>query len=358
MPTTTGMLGGGFYDANSLAQRRAFEPFLPWLEKALEKLPLPADIQWPVTFLDIGSSEGGNAIYALNRLIGCVRQRSSHPVWAVLSDLPTNDFNHLFQNLAGGGFKVPGVYPAAVGGTAFGRLAPARSVHVATTFNAIGFLDKRPEAPLPNYILPMGPSQRMEETVASVTAAEMAPFAEQAALDLANFYHARAAELVTGGKLLVQVFGRSDTVRACDGLYDVLSDALLDCVSEGILTREYYRDLIFPIYFRSAEELVAPIESDTHLAEYFRVEKVEAKEAPVPFNEELKSSGDREAWATSYCGFLRAFSERIITAALPAAADHQQIADRIYQHVTERMRAEPERYEFRFISVGALLTRK
>ena len=51
------------------------------------------------TILDIGSSEGGNAVYAMKRLVDSVRSVSNSPIWVFLSDLPTNDFNHLFANL-------------------------------------------------------------------------------------------------------------------------------------------------------------------------------------------------------------------------------------------------------------------
>lgn len=41
MPTTTGMKGGGYYNANSKEQRSALNSFLPWLEEAIADLPSP-----------------------------------------------------------------------------------------------------------------------------------------------------------------------------------------------------------------------------------------------------------------------------------------------------------------------------
>jgi len=43
MPTTTGMKGGGYYDAHSKEQRSALEAFLPWIEDSISELSEPSD---------------------------------------------------------------------------------------------------------------------------------------------------------------------------------------------------------------------------------------------------------------------------------------------------------------------------
>ena len=122
---------------------------------------------------------------------------------------------------------------------------------------------------------------------AFVTQAENEPFRQQADADLRNFYHSRAQELVPGGKLLVQVFGRNDRYSTTDGLYDVMSDALLGLIDAGELPPRIYEDLIVPVYFRTVQELLAPIQGDEMLARAFRVDTVEDCDVNVPFNEEL-----------------------------------------------------------------------
>lgn len=360
MPTTTGMKGEGYYDAHSKEQRAALEIFLPWLEEAMADLPIPFDCPTSFGILDIGSSEGGNAIYVMNRLIDKLRCLSDLPVWAFFNDLPTNDFNHLFSNLFPAGMPAlsgANIFPSVVGGTAFGRLVPPRTLHIATTFNAIGFLDKKPDAGLPHYILPMGPGPLAPRDGVSVTDTERAPFRLQAANDLHRFYSARAEELLSGGKLLVQVFGRDQRFSTSYGIYDVLSDAVLDVVEQGILRREVYEALIFPIYFRTVEELLEPIEKDERLADVFGVEKADSREVPAPFNVTLSDTGDVAAWARSYTGFLRAFTEAILASALPDDPPQAETLDKIYQRVEQRLAADPGRYEFHYISVAALLTR-
>jgi hypothetical protein len=113
---------GGFCDAHSSAQRAALDAFLPWLEEAVTDIERPADGHPPIGLLDLGSSEGGNAIHAMGRLIRALRKQTEAPIWVFLDDPPTNDFNHLFSNLFPKGdlaFAEREVYAAAVGGSAF-----------------------------------------------------------------------------------------------------------------------------------------------------------------------------------------------------------------------------------------------
>jgi len=354
------MKGGGYYDAHSRAQRAALDEFLPWMEEAIADLPIPSGHQTSFGILDIGSSEGGNAIYAMNRLIRKLRCVSNLPIWVFLDDLPTNDFNHLFSNLYSGGTAAlvgTNIFPSVIGASAFGPIVPPRSIHVATTFNAIGFLETRPDAGLPHYILPMGPGPLAPREGVSVTENERAPFARQAANDLREFYSARAEELVSGGKLLVQVFGRDQRFSTSHGIYDVLSDAVLDLVEAGDLPRVLYEKLIFPIYFRTVEELLEPVTTDERLMKAFRVEKAESREVPVPFNAMLAENGNVAAWASSYAGFLRAFTEAILASALPDGLARSQTLDEIYRRVEQRLVADPARYAFHYMSVAALLSR-
>jgi hypothetical protein len=360
MPTTTGMKGDGYYDAHSKEQRSASDAFLPWIEDSISKLPITSDCKTSFGILDIGSSEGGNAIYVMNRLINKLRCVSNLPIWVFFNDLPTNDFNHLFANLFPGGTKAlsgPNIFPCAIGGTAFGRLVPPQALNIATTFNAISFLDKKPDAKLPNYILPMGPGPLASRKCVSVSEDERTPFRLQAEDDLHKFYSARAEEFVSGGKLLVQTFGRDERFSTSYGIYDVLSDAVLNCIEDGILPRKIYEELIFPIYFRTVEELVAPLEQDDRLAGFFRIEKAESREVPVPFNAALEDTGDITTWADSYTGFLRAFTEAILASALPDNICRTDMLNAIYQRVKQQLASDPARYEFHYISIAALLTR-
>jgi hypothetical protein len=355
MPTTTGMKGDGFYNSHSSAQRAAMDAFLPWIEEAVAQIALaPGE---SLHCLDIGTSEGSNAIHAASRIIRRFRTVSNQPVWYFFDDLPTNDFNQLFANLFPDGdpaISEANVFTGAIGGSAYGPLVPPGSLHVATTFNALGFLETKPAAALPHFILPMPPGPCAPREGVGVTENEQIPYRLQAAADLEKFFAARADELVSGGRLLVQVYGRNDKVSTSHGIYDALSDGLLDSVDAGLIPHRVYEDLVFPIYFRTLEELIAPLDENSA----FRIEATDTRESPVPFNAALNEAGDANAWAASYTGFLRAFSESILAAALPADLRNAETLDSIYSRIKDRLAADPARYPLRFISIGALLCKK
>ena len=222
---TSGMIGHGFYNRNSAPQWSATLHVLPWLEDAIAAMSLAAD---PPTLglADFGCSEGRNSIAVMDRLTTACRRRTSRPIQTIHSDLPTNDYGELFRALRPDGrsvFAGSEIYSAAVGGSMYDQLLPPRSLCLATTFNAIGFLGRRPVDTLPHYILPNGPSVRRGR--GSVSDADRQAFSKQAHEDLTRFLRARAAELVPGGVLLVQVFGSGDILRTSDGIYDAINDA-------------------------------------------------------------------------------------------------------------------------------------
>lgn len=354
MAATTGMKPHGFYDRHSGPQARSIEAVLPWLLDALPSLPL-SDRTGPVTIADFGCSEGRNAIAAMYRITAALRTHTDRPIQAVFSDLPTNDFVQLYENLMPDGRSVlatPEVYSAVVGGSMFERLLPSDTLTLATTYNAIGWLSRKPEVPLANYILAMGPREPQGDVF--VSDADRAAYALQAAEDLRVFYNARAASMIPGGKLLVASFDSGEQHRCCDGIYDVLDDALRDLVAAGTIARSDYQRLVFPVYFRTVPELIAPC-SDGSLP--FRIDRAEAAEVPVPFNEELRRSGNVEAFAADYAAFIRAFSEPVVRSFQSNASERDPVIDQIYERVRSLLIERPQAYELRFVQVAALLTR-
>ncbi len=99
------------------------------------------------------------------------------------------------------------------------------------------------------------------------------------------------------------------------------------------------------------------IKAGNNIAAEFRIEKAETREVPAPFNEERTATGDVVTWARSYAGFLRAFTESILVAAIPDELPGPEIVQEVYRRVEHRLVTDPGRYEFHYISVGALLTR-
>src|SRR5262245_50842517 len=111
MPATTGMKGAGYYDRHSTAQLSSIQALLHWVDDAVATLPLPPPPE-PVTALDLGSSEGGNAVRGMARVVAGLRRRTGQPLQMVYSDLASNNFNQLFANLEGA--RRARLFPAGV----------------------------------------------------------------------------------------------------------------------------------------------------------------------------------------------------------------------------------------------------
>jgi hypothetical protein len=114
-----------------------------------------------------------------------------------------------------------------------------------------------------------------------------------------------------------------------------------------------------PTYFRTAAELLAPLErADSPVRGAFAVERAEALEAPTPFVIAFRRNGDVAAYAGAYTGFLRAVTEPVVRAALRQPGTEAATIESLYERVRARLLAEPERYLFRYIQVAVLLTRR
>ena len=359
MPATTGMKGAGYYDQHSTAQLSSIQALQGWLDDAVANLPLPAPAQ-PVTVLDLGSSEGGNAIRVMATITEGLRRRTDQPLLTIYSDLASNDFDRLFANLdeaRRAGLFAAGTYPAAVGGSFYGPLLPPGTVRFATCFNAIQWLDRLPPVPLPDgvfYRRPHPPRPGL-----SVSPEVTSAFRRQADQDLVRFLECRTRELVPGGKLLLAGPGDTDRARVGDGLSDVLNDACLDLVAAGRLKPEQYERLTMPVYFRTVAELLAPLQREgSPVRGAFEVDRAEAMEVPAPFIVAFRRGGDVAAYARAYAGFLRAFSEPVVRAALDQPEGEDGAVDCLYERMRTRLIAEPERYTWHYTVVAALLTRR
>jgi hypothetical protein len=329
------------------------------VDEAVANLPLPAAAQ-PVTILDLGSSEGRNAIRLMGSIVAGLRRRTGQPLQTTYSDLASNNFNQLFANLEEAqraGVFSGSVYPSAVGGSFYGPLLPPGTVHLATSFNAVLWLDQPPAVSVPDFVSYRRPLPSGKGLAASPEAT--AAFRRQAEQDLVRFLECRARELVPGGKLLVATPGDTDEARVGDGLYDVLNDACLDLVAAGRLEREQYERLTMPCYFRTVAELLAPLEGeDSPVRGAFAVDRSRALEVPIPFVAEFQRGGDVAAYAGAYTGFLRAISEPVVRAAFNQPAGETSTVYNLYERVRARLLAEPNRYLWHYILVAALLTRR
>jgi hypothetical protein len=322
-------------------------------------MPLASGAQ-PVTVFDLGSSEGHNSIQIMRSIALALRRRTGQPIETIYSDLSSNNFNQLFANLerarSAGQFPAE-VYAAAAGGSFYAPLLPPGTVLLATCFNAILWLDRLPAVPVTDFVAYRRP--RPPRPGLAVSPATTAAFKGQAERDLIRFLEARARELVPGGKLLIASPGDTDEIRIGDGLFDVLNDACLDLVAAGRMEQKEYGRLTMPAYYRTLEELLAPVQGEgSPVFGLFDVERAETLEVPVPYIADYRRDGDAAAYAAAFTGFLRAFTEPVVQAALTRPEEGAAASEALYERIRTRLLEEPERYLWRYFIVAVLMTRR
>ena len=210
---------------------------------------------------------------------------------------------------------------------------------------AVGWLSALPEAGLARFLSPSPPAERASRADVGVSPEERAAFRMQAREDIDNFYLAGVAELRPGSKLLVQVFGRNDHYDTANGSVNGTSDVMLDMVDDKLIPAGVYGRCILPVFYRSLEELL-PQPGENNLNPAFRIDKAQARECHVSFNDQFFRTGDRRAWAESFAGFIRPLSEPGLAAGFPDLPDRPKLVQELYQRMVSRFASEPERYAF------------
>ncbi|WP_310618536.1 class I SAM-dependent methyltransferase [Flexibacterium corallicola] len=355
--TISGMKGGGFYDENSAPQREAIVHLFPWLEDAVAGLCLPAADK-TVRLADFGCSEGSNSCMQMSVALKALRERHSGPVAVIESDLPSNDFSSLLQSMATrrqAPFNDPHVFGEIVGGSMFNQLLAPNSVQLMTSYNTVGYFSRCPLERLEGHICVNG--RNSSDGHAEVMPAEFQAGERQSRADFEVFLKVRAKEMMKGGKFLIQVFGRTERICTCEAFTDALNDALMDFVETGDVPRDVYERFYLPIFFKSLDDLLAPLqENNAPLAKLFKIEKAESFEVKVPFVERYKNDKDAVLYARQLRNFFQAFTEPLLHTALRETEKAGGLTKDIYAHAESLVRCAPENYQLRYMSVACLLT--
>jgi hypothetical protein len=150
--------------------------------------------------------------------------------------------------------------------------------------------------------------------------------------------------LRVGGHLVVVVVRVDDEGHSGgDHFVDVINGALIDLLSVGKLRRHEYDRMAIATYFRTLDEIEAPFRS----GRASRVLALEAHEQTVlrdPIGDEYDATGDAEAFATAYTGWLRGFSEPSLTGALDHDRSREEIsafAGELYDNIRSRLARDP-----------------
>jgi hypothetical protein len=166
---------------------------------------------------------------------------------------------------------------------------------------------------------------------------DAAVMADHAHADRTRFLELRADELVAGGRVVLDMMGRHDDGASTGGhLWAQVRSVVEELVDEGRLDAARVDGYVFPVYERTLEEVRGPFEES--LADRFELEHLELRDSEPPFWQRYEDDSDAEAFARSFVGFARAFSEPSLRAALDP--DGETLGE-LYRRLAQRAEADP-----------------
>ncbi|KAK9155462.1 hypothetical protein Sjap_002942 [Stephania japonica] len=209
--------GENSYAKNSQAQARHAQSVLHLLEATLDRVQLESP-ETPFVVADLGCSCGGNTIYIVDVMIKHISKRyealgHEPPEFsAFFSDLPSNDFNTLFQLLPplaihGGSMEEclaadghRSYFAAGVPGSFYRRLFPARSINVFHSAFSLHWLSQVPETVTDKRSTAYNKGRVF---IHGGNESSALAYKKQFQTDLAAFLRSRSLELKKGGSMFL-----------------------------------------------------------------------------------------------------------------------------------------------------------
>ncbi|KAJ4833703.1 hypothetical protein Tsubulata_018853 [Turnera subulata] len=270
--------GEASYAKNSTIQNKILRLGKPRMEDALEKL-LWRRIPESMGIAELGCSSGPNALVAVSEIIEMVYKKcleTGHPIPELrvfLNDLPCNDFNCVFgylpafYNKLNNLHKGPRLGPcfvSAMPGSFYGRLFPSRSLNCVHSSSSLHWLSQVPPGLESN-------ASKVRRNKGKIYISESSPkwvveaYYMQFQRDFSEFLRSRAEEIVGGGCMILSFMGRRSldptTPHSCYQ-WELLAQALMSMVSQGLVEEEKVDSFNAPYYAPSVEEVKLEIDKE------------------------------------------------------------------------------------------------
>ncbi|KAM3341781.1 putative jasmonic acid carboxyl methyltransferase 2 [Capsicum galapagoense] len=273
------------YAKNSNIQRKIISETNSRLKEAILNIMCNnKEVPESIGIADLGCSSGPNTLMVVTEIINIIYATgSSFPELRIsLNDLPGNDFNYIFRSLPAFFQKVKeekgaeNCYVVGVPGSFYGRIFPRKSLHFVHSSSSLHWLSQVPVGLATNArtTLNKGKLYISQTSPSDVINAYVSQFQN----DFSSFLRSRSPEMVTGGRMLLSLMGRSSidpTIE--DGCYyqwELLAHALSTLVSKGLVEDEKIDSFNAPYYAPCPEDLKIAVEKEGS----FIVNRIEAFE--------------------------------------------------------------------------------
>ncbi|CAD6341869.1 unnamed protein product [Miscanthus lutarioriparius] len=309
------------------------------------------------TVADLGCSSGTNALGMVEDIITsigklCSSNGSPTPEFSVLlNDLPANDFNTVFSHLPeftaklkqAAGDQLPMVFMSGVPGSFYGRLFPKRSLHFVCSFASLHWLSQVPPLYDDETNTPINKGKMFISSTSPPAVASA--YLRQFQRDFSLFLRSRAAEVVSGGRVVITMLGRRTEGYAdveTTLLWDLLSESLAALVSQGLTEQEKVDAYDVPFYAPSVREVQQEVTTEGS----FSLDVVRMYEA-------THGGGDSKSYGRMIAMTARAVHESMVSHHFGPA-----IVDPLFHMYSELVTQSMEKGEVnKSVQIGMVLTR-
>lgn len=307
------------YAKNCQGQAKHLRSLRPLLEEALDNMDLPSSEEL-FTIADLGCSSGQNTLVIANHIVSYFANKYNLgslnlPEFQVFfSDLPSNDFNTLFQLLppiqetsAGAGAldclsKEPRAYHVAgVPGSFYKRLFPRNTINVVHSSFSLHWLSQVPET-VQDPRSPAWNNGRVFIHKGSQITANA--YRTQFKNDFEAFLRARSEEMKSGGCMFLVCLGRTFADPTNQGGGGILfgthfENAWNDLVEEGLIEAESRDTFNVPVFAPTVGEFRGVVEKENS----FEIKKVDIFKAGSPLV--VQCSEDRQELGKAFTNSCR-----------------------------------------------------
>lgn len=369
-----GRRGQGVY---SLATQGCFDVMntfesdvLTALEKAISPRPGAEASERPLVLCDFGAADGGTSLGLWTKVIQRCKQAAPHrEIEMKYEDQPNADYQSLFHYTQGL-LRVAGrtgktyleekfgekVFVSAVGTSFYKQCVPSCSLSFGYSATAMHWLSQTPELGLPSGVL--------HHTQLKKGDAALAAWAKRAAEDWELLLVARAAELHSGGAMVIVSLGVDEngqwlghTKGVARSMFDEMSRQWRAMMEDGHISEEEYDRTEIINYYRSAEEMTSLFEdkSSRVYRAGLRLEAVKTRVTPCCYRAKwLRERDDVQAYATGLALSMRTWSNSSFKAGLDGTRsdeEKERITDELFGRITDAIAEAPDEYGMDYVHV-------